>query len=191
MEMQKEKLTQFLADRRIAILATDGFEESELFGPKAAMEEVGAKVEIVSLHEGKIRSWKGDDWGKSIDVDATVDETEAVKYDGIFIPGGVMNPDKLRNNKRAVEFIKEFMEDHKTIASICHGPQVLIETGITKGKQMTSWPSVKTDLINSGADWVDEEVVVDDNLITGRKPGDLPAFNKKIIEGFAHSFRRI
>lgn len=189
--MQTEQGTQFLADRKIAILATDGFEESELFEPKAAMEAAGAKVEIVSIHSGKIRSWKGDGWGKSIDVDTTVDQTEGVKYDALMIPGGVMNPDKLRSNKRAIEFVKEFIVDHKTIASICHGAQVLIETGLTKGKHMTSWPSLKTDLINSGADWVDEEVVVDDNLITSRKPADLPAFNKKLIEGFAHSARRI
>lgn len=186
-----ERPTQFLAERNIAILATDGFEESELFEPKKAMEEAGATVEIVSLHDGEIKSWKGNNWGKSIKVDTTVDETEGVKYDGLFIPGGVMNPDKLRTNQRAIEFIKEFIIDHKTIASICHGPQVLIEAGFTKGKQMTSWPSIKTDLINSGADWVDEEVVVDDNLITSRKPDDIPAFNKKIIESFAHSLRRI
>lgn len=186
-----ERPTQFLAERNIAILATDGFEESELFEPKKAMEAAGATVEIVSLQEGEIRAWKGKNWGKSIKVDTTVDETEGVKYDGLLIPGGVMNPDKLRTNLRAIEFIKEFIIDHKTIASICHGPQVLIETGFTKGKQMTSWPSIKTDLINSGADWVDEEVVVDDNLITSRKPDDIPAFNKKMIEGFAHSLRRI
>jgi protease I len=189
--MQKEQGTQLLADRRIAILATDGFEESELFGPKKAMEEAGAKVEIVSIHSGKIRAWKEGNWGKSIEVDSTVDETEGVKYDALMIPGGVMNPDRLRINKRAIEFIREFIIDHKAIASICHGPQVLIEAGLTKGKQMTSWPSIKTDLINSGADWIDEEVVVDDNLITARKPEDIPAFNKKMIEGFAHSFRRI
>lgn len=189
--MQKEQGTQFLANRCIAILATDGFEESELFEPKKAMEEAGAKIEIVSIHSGKIKAWKGHDWGRSIDVDVTVDETEGVKYDALMIPGGVMNPDKLRTNKRAIEFIKEFIVDHKTIASICHGPQVLIETGLTKGKQMTSWPSLRTDLINSGAKWVDQEVVIDDNLITSRNPGDIPAFNKKIIEAFAHSLRRI
>ncbi|MFA6237699.1 MAG: type 1 glutamine amidotransferase domain-containing protein [Bacteriovorax sp.] len=189
--MNMEQPTQFLAERRIAILATDGFEESELFEPKKALEAVGAVVEIVSIHGGEIKSWKGNNWGKSIGVDATVDETEAVKYDGLLIPGGVMNPDKLRMSKRAIEFVKEFVVDHKTIASICHGAQVLIEAGLTKGKHLTSWPSLKTDLINSGADWVDEEVVVDDFLITSRKPDDLPAFNKKIIEGFSHSMRRI
>lgn len=189
--MQISQGTQFLSDRRIAILATDGFEESELFEPKKAMEEAGAKVEIVSINPGTIRAWKGNNWGRNIHVDATVDETEGVKYDALMIPGGVMNPDKLRTNKRVIEFINEFIIDHKAIATICHGPQVLIETGMTKGKHMTSWHSLKTDLINSGAYWVDEEVVVDENLITSRKPSDIPAFNKKMIEGFAHSFRRI
>lgn len=180
-----------LLDRRIAILATDGFEESELFEPKKALEDAGAKVDIVSLHSGRIKAWKDGDWGKSIHVDATVDETEGFKYDSLFIPGGVMNPDKLRTSKRAIAFIHEFIEDDKTIASICHGPQVLIEAGLTKGKHLTSWPSLKTDLINAGADWVDEEVVVDEHLITSRSPKDLPVFNKKMIEGFSHSARRI
>ncbi|MGZ3789564.1 MAG: type 1 glutamine amidotransferase domain-containing protein [Bacteriovorax sp.] len=179
-----------LSDRRIAILATDGFEESELFGPKEALDAAGAKVDIVSLHSGKIKAWKKDHWGKSIDVDAIVDETTGVQYDALMIPGGVMNPDSLRMSKRAVEFVKEFIIDGKTIASICHGPQVLIETGLPKGKHITSWPSLKTDLVNAGADWVDEEVVVDANLITSRSPKDIPAFNKKMIEGFAHSTRR-
>ena len=188
--MTDEKRT-ILLDRRIAILATDGFEESELFEPKKALEDAGAKVDIVSLHPGRIKSWKDDDWGKSIHVDTTVDDTEGYMYDSLFIPGGVMNPDKLRTSKRAIAFIKEFIEDDKTIASICHGPQVLIEAGLTKGKHLTSWHSLKTDLINSGADWVDEEVVVDEHLITSRSPRDIPAFNKKMIEGFSHSTRRI
>ncbi|MBC7537299.1 MAG: type 1 glutamine amidotransferase [Bacteriovorax sp.] len=188
--MTDQKST-LLLDRRIAILATDGFEESELFEPKKALEDAGAKVDIISLQPGRIKAWKDDDWGKSIHVDATVDDTEGYKYDSLLIPGGVLNPDKLRSNKRAIAFILEFVEDDKTIASICHGPQVLIEAGLTKGKHLTSWPSLKTDLINSGADWVDEEVVVDEHLITSRSPRDIPAFNKKIIEEFAHSTRRI
>jgi protease I len=185
-----EKST-LLLDRRIAILATDGFEESELFEPKKALEDAGAKVDIISLHPGRIKGWKDDDWGKSIHVDATVDDTQAVKYDSLFIPGGVMNPDKLRTSKRAIAFIHEFVEDDKSIASICHGPQVLIEAGLTKGKHLTSWPSLKTDLINSGADWIDAEVVVDAHLITSRSPNDLAAFNQRMIEEFSHSTRRI
>jgi protease I len=180
-----------LSDRRIAILATDGFEESELFDPKEALEAAGAKVDIVSIHSGSIKAWKDKDWGRTIHVDATVDDAEGVQYDALMIPGGVMNPDQLRMNPRAIQFVKEFIEDGKTIASICHGPQVLIETGMTKGKHITSWPSLKTDLINAGAEWEDSEVVVDQNLITSRSPKDIPAFNKKMIDGFAHSTRRI
>jgi protease I len=180
-----------LKDRRIAILATDGFEESELFEPKAALEAAGAKVDIVSTHPGEIKAWKHDHWGKTIKVDCVVEEAEGVQFDALMIPGGVMNPDQLRMNERAVAFVKEFIQDGKTIASICHGPQVLIEAGLTKGRHITSWPSLKTDLINAGAEWEDSEVVVDENLITSRSPKDIPAFNKKIIEGFAHSARRI
>ena len=189
--LNDEQGTQYLSERLIAILATDGFEESELFEPKKALEAAGATVEIVSLKTGEIKGWKDGNWGKGIKVTTTVDVARGVQFDSLLIPGGVMNPDKLRNNKRAIEFVKEFIEDHKSIAAICHGPQVLIETGFTKGKQLTSWASLKTDLINSGADWVDAEVVVDDNLITSRSPADIPAFNKKMIEEFSHSMRRI
>ena len=188
--MMDEKTTQLL-DRRIAILATDGFEESELFDTKKALENAGAKVEIVSLFAGRIKAWKNNNWGRSIHVDRTVNETAGFQYDSLLIPGGVMSPDKLRENKRAIAFVLEFKEDNKAIASICHGPQVLIEAGLTKGKHLTSWPSLKTDLINSGADWIDNEVVVDEYLITSRSPKDIPAFNKKMIEGFARSSRRI
>jgi len=179
-----------LKDRRIAILATDGFEESELFDPKEALEAAGAKVEIISLHSGKIKAWKHTEWGREISVDATVDETTGVQYDALMIPGGVMNPDQLRMNERAVEFVKEFVEDGKSIASICHGPQVLIEAGVAKGKHITSWPSLKTDLKNAGAEWEDSEVVVDQHLVTSRSPKDIPVFNQKMIEEFAHSARR-
>lgn len=184
-------MTTELKDRRIAILATDGFEESELFDPKEALEAAGAKVDIVSIHSGRITAWKHKDWGRSITVDTTVEETEAVQYDALMIPGGVMNPDQLRMNERAVAFVKEFVEDGKSIASICHGPQVLIEAGVAKGKHITSWPSLKTDLLNAGAEWEDAEVVVDQHIVTSRSPRDLPAFNKKMIEEFSHSSRRI
>lgn len=180
-----------LKDRRIAILATDGFEESELFEPKEALEAAGAKVDIVSIHPGRIKAWKDKNWGRSITVDSTVDEAEGVQYDALMIPGGVMNPDQLRMNERAVEFVKEFLIDGKSIASICHGPQVLIEAGAAKGRHITSWPSLKTDLINAGAEWEDSEVVVDHNLITSRSPRDIPAFNKKMVEEFSHSSRRM
>jgi protease I len=184
-------MNDVLKDRRIAILATDGFEESELFEPLKALEEVGAHVDIISTHPGEIKAWKHDHWGKSIHVTTVIGDAEAISYDGLFIPGGVMNPDKLRMDKQVVNFVKEFVVDGKTIASICHGPQVLIETGALKGKHMTSWASLKTDLKNAGAEWEDSEVVVDENLITSRSPDDIPAFNKKIIEGFTHSARRV
>ncbi len=174
-----------LAHKRIAILATDGFEESELFEPKAALENAGATVEIISLKEGKIKAWKDGNWSKEIRVDQTVKNSKSKDYHALMIPGGVMNPDHLRMNKRAIEFVKEFAEDGKSIASICHGPQVLIEAGVTRGRYLTSWPSLKTDLLNSGAMWTDEEVVVDTGLVTSRCPADLPAFNKKMIEEFA------
>ena len=180
-----ESKTHQLDNRRIAILATDGFEESELFEPKKALENAGAKVNIISIKKGEIKAWNKKDWGKTIHVDALVEDATAAQFDGLMIPGGVMNPDLLRNNKKAVEFVKAFVNEGKPIASICHGPQVLIETGMTKGRSMTSWASLKTDLTNSGANWVDREVVVDDNLITSRSPDDIPAFNKKMIEAFA------
>lgn len=174
-----------LDNKKIAILATDGFEESELFEPKKALEDAGAKVNIISLKSGDIKAWKKSNWGKTIHVDAVVGDATSMQYDALMIPGGVMNPDRLRNDKKAVDFVKSFVTEGKPIASICHGPQVLIETGMTNGRTMTSWSSLKTDLTNSGANWVDSEVVVDGNLITSRSPDDIPAFNKKMIEGFA------
>lgn len=174
-----------LENKRVAILATDGFEESELFEPLKALKDAGAKVNIISLKDGDIKAWKKTDWGKTIHVDGVVKTARSVEYDALMIPGGVMNPDKLRNDKDAVAFVKSFVNENKPIASICHGPQVLIETGMTKGKTLTSWASLRTDLTNSGAKWVDEEVVVDGNLITSRSPDDLPAFNKKMIEKFS------
>ena len=180
-----ESKTHQLDNRRVAILATDGFEESELFEPKKALENAGAKVNIISIKSGDIKAWNKKEWGKSIHVDSLVEDASSTQFDALMIPGGVMNPDQLRNNDKAVEFVKAFVKEGKPIASICHGPQVLIETGMTKGKTMTSWSSLKTDLTNSGANWVDKEVVVDGNLVTSRCPDDIPAFNKKMIESFA------
>jgi protease I len=174
-----------LTGKTIAILATDGFEQSELLKPRKALEEEGAKTEVVSLKGGQIKGWDKTDWGEKVDVDKTVDEANAADYDGLLLPGGVMNPDKLRANKDAVAFVKGFTTSGKPIAAICHGPWTLIEAGFVKGKKMTSWPSLKTDLSNAGAIWVDEEVVVDNGLVTSRKPDDIPAFNKKMIEEFA------
>jgi protease I len=177
--------SQFLKGRRVAILATDGFEQSELLEPKKALEAAGAQVDVVSPQKGSIKGWNHKDWGKSVDVDIMLSEADADDYAALMLPGGVINPDRLRIDQDAVQFVQKFVDARKPIAAICHGPQVLIETGIVKGRQVTSWPSLKTDLINAGAHWVDNEVVTDQGLVTSRKPDDIPAFNKKMIEEFA------
>jgi protease I len=177
--------SQFLKGRRVAILATDGFEQSELLEPKKALEAAGAQVDVVSPKEGSIKGWDHKDWGKSVDVDLMLAEAKAEDYAALMLPGGVINPDNLRINEQAVQFVQHFVVAKKPIAAICHGPQLLIETGMVKGRQMTSWPSLKTDLINAGAHWTDEEVVTDRGLVTSRQPADIPAFNKKMIEEFA------
>ncbi|WP_413568103.1 type 1 glutamine amidotransferase domain-containing protein [Bdellovibrio sp. HCB117] len=178
-------MTPSLKGKNIAILATDGFEESELFEPKKALDDAGAKTTLISLKEGEIKGWAKTNWGKSIKVDLTVEKASPDDYDGLLLPGGVMNPDKLRKESKAVEFTKKFAESGKPIAAICHGPQLLIETGMVKGRRMTSYPSVKTDLKNAGATWEDKEVITDNGLVTSRKPEDIPAFNRKMIEEFA------
>ena len=173
-----------LSGTRAAILATDGFEESELFEPKAALEAVGVEVSIVSIHKERIKGWSGTHWGKSIAVDLTVSEAFSVDFDYLVLPGGVINPDKLRNDPDCVAFVESFVDKKRPIAAICHGVQTLIETGMVKGKTPTSWPSLRTDLINAGANWVDEEVIVDHRLITSRKPADLPTFNHVMVREF-------
>jgi protease I len=173
-----------LDGKRIAILATDGFEQSELLEPKRALEEAGAKTEVVSIQEGQIRGWKDKDWGDSVAVDTVVQQTKADDYDGLLLPGGVMNPDKLRMNSDAVSFVKAMADSGKPIAAICHGPWTLVEAGAVKGRTITSWPSLKTDITNAGGKWVDEEVVTDRGIVTSRKPADIPAFNRKMIEEF-------
>jgi protease I len=171
-----------LNNKKVAILATHGFEESELTSPKQALEEAGAKVDIVSLEKGSIKAWKDKDWGQEIPVDKLLSDVNADDYDALMLPGGVMNPDKLRMKKEAVAFAVRFFEQGKPIAAICHGPQTLIETGMLRGREVTSYPSLKTDLENAGATWVDKEVVADQGLVTSRAPDDLPAFNRKMIE---------
>ena len=170
---------------KVAILATDGFEQSELFEPKKALEDAGAEVRIVSLRSGEIKGWNEKDWGDKIAVDLTVDEARAEDFDALQLPGGVMNPDKLRMNEKAVAFVKAFFDAGKPVGAICHAPWTLIEAGVVKGKTLTSWASLQKDLENAGAKWVDEEVVADNGLVTSRKPSDLAAFNRKIIEEFA------
>jgi protease I len=175
---------------KVAILATDGFEQSELFDPKEALERAGAEVTIVSLKPGEIKGWKHTDWGKTIGVDQIVGEANPEELDALMLPGGVINPDKLRMEPAAVKFAKAFVDAGKPIAAICHGPQLLIETGAVRGRKLTSWPSLKTDLTNAGAQWVDEQVVVDNGLVTSRKPDDIPAFNAKMIEEFAEGIHQ-
>lgn len=174
-----------LTGLHVAILATDGFEQSELFMPKEALENAGAVVHIISLRAGKIRAWSGGNWGKSIQVDMTVREAWSTEFDAIFLPGGVLNPDKLRGNSEAVAFVMSFVNKNRPIAAICHGVQTLIETGAVKNKRITSWPSLKTDLVNAGAHWVDKEVVVDHKIITSRKPSDIPIFIEAMIREFS------
>lgn len=169
----------------VAILATHGFEQSELLVPLKELRDAGAEVKIVSLQGGEIRGWKDKDWGDSVRVDLTLDEARAEDFEALLIPGGVMNPDLLRAEASAVDFVKDFVSAGKPIASICHGPQLLIETGMVRGRKLTSYHSIRTDLINAGAEWVDEEVVTDMGLVTSRKPDDLPAFCKKMLEEFA------
>src|ERR1035437_8393365 len=171
-----------LNDIKIAILTENGFEQVELTRPKAALENAGAKVDVISPQRGKVKAWDKIDWGIEVKVDKELANVKPADYDALVLPGGVMNPDKLRQNGDAVNFVKEFLQSGKPIAAICHGPQILIETGLLKGKTMTSFPSLQTDLRNAGVNWVDEEIVHFDNLITSRKPADLDAFNEELIK---------
>src|SRR6478609_3662437 len=171
-----------LQGKKVAILTETGFEEVELTSPKQALEEAGAEVHIVSPQKEKVKAWDHDHWSIELKVDKNINDVKEEDYDALVLPGGVLNPDKLRTNENAVLFVKEFLDSGKPVAAICHGPQTLIETGLLDGRTMTSYPSVKTDLVNAGVDWVDREVVVDNGLVTSRNPQDLPAFNKKLIE---------
>lgn len=171
-----------LRSKKVAILTENGFEEVELTSPKEAMENAGITVDVVSPQKGKVKAWDHDHWSIEVDVDVNLSDANPDDYDAIMIPGGVMNPDKMRANKECVEFATSFLKSGKPVAAICHGPQLLIETGLLKGKNMTSYPSVKTDLENAGVKWEDKEVVVDKGLVTSRSPADLKAFNKKVLE---------
>lgn len=171
-----------ISNSKIAILATDGFEKSELFEPRAKLMEAGADVTIVSLEEGSIKSWDQKDWGETIDVDMTIDMAKASDFDALVLPGGQINPDVLRVEDKVIDFVKKFSTSGKPIAAICHAPWLLAEAGLVEGRKVTSYKSIKTDMINAGATWEDSEVVVDNGLITSRSPEDLAAFNAKIIE---------
>ena len=173
-----------LKDKKIAILTEHGFEESELTSPKKALEDAGATVHIISMQD-KVKGWNHDHWSIELDTDVNLKNANVEDYDALMIPGGVINPDAMRRQKEYVEFASAFMEHGKPVAAICHGPQLLIETGMLKGMEMTSFPSIKTDLVNAGVIWKDEEVVTDNGLVTSRSPKDLPAFNKKMTEEFA------
>jgi protease I len=176
---------QSLKGMRVAILATDGFEQSELLDPRKALDAAGAETEVISLKNGDIRGWKHKEWGESVHVDRAVGAANPKDYGALVLPGGVMNPDALRMQPQAVSFVRAFFEAAKPVAAICHGPWTIVETGAAKGYRMTSWPSLKTDITNAGGSWVDQEVVVDKNLVTSRKPDDLPAFNRELIALFA------
>ncbi len=174
-----------LSGKKVAIVATDGFEQVELTEPMKALRDAGAQVEIVSPKSGQIQGWNHFDHADMFKVDRTIDQASADDYDALMLPGGVANPDQLRMNDRVIQFIKGFVQARKPIAAICHGPWTLIDAGAVRGCKMTSWPSLKSDLANAGANWVDQEVVTDNGLVTSRKPDDIPAFNRKMIEEFA------
>jgi protease I len=174
-----------LSGKHVAVVATDGFEQSELVEPKKALERAGAKVDVISLTAGAIRGWAERQWGSSVPVDRSINSADAEDYDALVLPGGVMNPDKLRRNEKVLQFVRAFFDAGKPVGAICHGPWTLIDAGVVSGRRMTSYESIQTDLKNAGADWVDEEVVVDNGLVTSRKPADLPRFNEKLVEEIA------
>jgi len=174
-----------LRGKKIAILAADGFEQVELEAPLKALKAASADVKVVSIKAGEISGMNHTEKGSTVPVDLTLEEADAADFDGLMIPGGLYNPDALRSNADAVNFTRHFAERGKPIAAICHGPWVLIDAGIVPGRRLTSWPAIQTDVRNAGGEWIDEEVVVDNGLVTSRKPDDLPAFNRKMIEEFA------
>jgi len=175
-------MAQELAGKTVALLVANGFEQVELTEPKRALEEAGAKALVISPEVGKVKGWNHTNWGDEFKVDVPLSDAKADEFDALVLPGGVMNPDKLRRNEWVLQFVRAFFESGKPIAAICHGPWTLIDADVVSGRRMTSYPSIQTDLMNAGATWVDEEVVVDNGLVTSRSPEDLPAFNQKIIE---------
>ena len=183
-----------LQGKTVAIIAADMFEQVELVEPRKALEEAGAETHLISLKPGEIQGFNHFEKADKLKVDKTIEEVDAADYDALLIPGGVGNPDQLRGNENAVAFVQEFFAAGKPVAAICHGPWVLVEAGVTKGRQLTSWPTLQTDIRNAGGDWVDQEVVVDQGLVTSRKPDDIAAFNNKMIEEFCegrHAGRRV
>jgi protease I len=172
---------------RVAILVDNGFEEVEMTEPRKALDQAGAETRLVSPAGNEVRSWNHTEWGKSYKVDVPLDQARPDDFDALLQPGGVINPDKLRMRPAAVNFVRSFFEKNKPVAAICHGPWMVIEAGAARGRQITSWPSLQTDLRNAGAHWVDQDVVVAGNLVTSRKPDDIPAFNREMIQLFSHA----
>jgi protease I len=179
--------TGTLQGKKVAILVTDGFEQSELLEPRKALDEAGATTQVVSPASQKVKGWNHKQWGNEVPVDVPLESANAEQFDALLLPGGVMNPDQLRMNPKAVEFVRHFADAGKPVAAICHGPWTLIEAGAVRGRTMTSWPSLKTDLKNAGATWVDKKVVRDGGIVTSRKPDDIPAFNREMIRLFAET----
>lgn len=175
-------MARTVENKKVAILTENGFEEVELTSPMNALQKAGVTVHIISPQKGKVKAWAHDHWSIEVPVDRALDDASPEDYDMLLLPGGVMNPDSLRQNKKAVAFAQHFIEQGKPLAAICHGPQLLIETGMISKRRMTSYPSLRTDLVNAGVEWEDKEVVVDNGLVTSRSPEDLEAFNKKVIE---------
>jgi len=179
--------TRALSGRKVAILAAPGVEQSELTLPREALLREGAQVDIVSIKKDTLRAWNHDDWGMTFEVDRHIEEADPSEYDALVLPGGVMNPDTLRMDHRAVEFVRRFMNEGKPVAAICHGPWLLVEADAVRGRNVTSYPSLKTDLANAQANWTDAQVVVDGNLITSRRPDDLPAFSHALVDLVTHA----
>jgi protease I len=184
---EDETMANTLQGKRIAILVDNGFEQAELLEPRKALDDAGANTEVVSPQKSKVKGWNHTDWGTEVPVDVSLNSAKAEDFHALLLPGGVMNPDHLRMNPAAVQFVKHFVDAGKPIAAICHGPWTLIEAGAVRGKTMTSWPSLKSDLKNAGAEWVDQEVVHDDGLVTSRKPDDIPAFNREMVRLFSQT----
>jgi protease I len=176
---------EHLSGKKVAILVADGFEQVEMTEPKKALEQAGAETRIVSPSQGKVKGWQHTEWGDEFPVDLPLGRARADEFDALLLPGGVMNPDHLRRKPEAQSFVKAFFDAGKPVAAICHGPWTLIDAGVAHGRKMTSYETIQTDLKNAGVDWVDQEVVVDGNLVTSRKPDDIPAFNRAMVELFA------
>ncbi|HEY4281640.1 MAG TPA: type 1 glutamine amidotransferase domain-containing protein [Chthoniobacterales bacterium] len=177
-------MSKQLEGKKVAILVADGFEQVEMTKPRAALDDEGADTKIVSVKSGKIQGMHHADKGDKFDVDLTLGEARPEEFDALMIPGGLMNPDTLRSTPEAIQFVRHFVEEGKPVAAICHAPWVLIDAGVVRGRTLTSWPAIKTDIKNAGGNWLDLEVVVDNGLVTSRKPDDIPAFNRKMIEEF-------